>query len=87
MTVGAFTIQLLPRIVNVFSDKTQRGGSDIYELFRGKIAEQKKIRHLTDADIAKMTGYTTSTIRAFMCGVRENEKIATAIAQALEIER
>lgn len=87
MTVGAFTIQLLPRIVNVFSDKTQRGVSDIYELFRGKIAEQKKIRRLTDADIAKMTGYTTSTIRAFMCGVRENEKIATAIAQALGIER
>lgn len=87
MTVGAFTIQLLPRIVNVFSDKTQRGVSDIYELFRGKIAEQKKIRRLTDVDIAKMTGYTTSTIRAFMCGVRENEKIATAIAQALEIER
>lgn len=60
---------------------------DIYELFRGKIAEQKKIRHLTDADIAKMTGYTRSTIRAFMCGARENEKIATAIAQALKIER
>ena len=55
--------------------------SDIYELFRGKIAEQKKIRRLTDADIAKMTGYTTSTIRAFMCGVRENEKIANAIAR------
>ena len=33
------------------------------------------------------TRYTTSTIRAFMCGVRENEKIATAIAQALGIER
>lgn len=61
--------------------------SDIYELFRGKIAEQKKIRRLRDADIAKMTGYTTSTIRAFMCGSRENEKIATAIAQALGIER
>ena len=64
-----------------------REGITIYELFRGKIAEQKKIRHLTDADIAKMTGYTTSTIRAFMCGSRENEKIATAIAQALGIER
>ena len=64
-----------------------REGITIYELFRGKIAEQKKIRRLTDADIAKMTGYTTSTIRAFMCGSRENEKIATAIAQALEIER
>ena len=65
----------------------EREVSDIYELFRGKIAEQKKIRRLTDADIAKMTGYTTSTIRAFMCGSRENEKIATAIAQALGIER
>lgn len=65
----------------------EREVSDIYELFRGKIAEQKKIRRLTDADVAKMTGYKTSAIRAFMCGSRENEKIATAIAQALGIER
>lgn len=65
----------------------EREVSDIYELFRGKIAEQKKIRRLTDADVAKMTGYKTSTIRAFMAGCRENEKIATAIAQALGIER
>lgn len=86
MTVGAFTIQHLPRIVNVLRISAEEV-SDIYELFRGKIAEQKKIRRLTDADIAKMTGYTTSTIRAFMCGSRENEKIATAIAQALGIER
>lgn len=59
----------------------------MYELFRGKVAEQKKIRHLTYMDIAKMTGYTEPTIRAFMCGARENEKIATAIANALGIER
>lgn len=75
------------RELSMFLRVHAREVSDIYELFRGKIAEQKKIRHLTDVDIAKMTGYTTSTIRAFMCGVRENEKIATAIAQALEIER
>ena len=86
MTVGAFTIQHLLQNVNVLRISAEEV-SDIYELFRGKIAEKKKIRRLTDADIAKMTGYTTSTIRAFMCGVRENEKIATAIAQALGIER
>lgn len=86
MTVGTLTIQHSPRNVNVLRISAEEV-SDIYELFRGKIAEQKKIRRLTDADIAKMTGYTTSTIRAFMCGVRENEKIATAIAQALGIER
>ena len=55
-------------------------------MFRAKIAEQKKLRNLTNADIAKMTGYTKSTIDAFMCGVRESEKVAKAIAKALGIE-
>lgn len=60
---------------------------EIYELFRGKIAEQKKLRRFTNGDIAKMTGYSVSTINAFMAGNRENDKIANAIAKVLDIER
>jgi hypothetical protein len=58
-----------------------------YELFRGKIAEQKKLRRLTNADIAKMTGIPIGTIKAFMCGVRESDRTAQAIAMALNIDR
>lgn len=58
----------------------------IYKVFIGKIAEQKKLLSLTDNDIAKMTGYTCSTIRAFMCGVRQSESVAKAIAVALKLE-
>lgn len=64
-----------------------REGITTYELFRGKIAEQKKLRRLTNGDIAKMTGYSVSTINAFMAGNRENDKIANAIAKVLDIER
>jgi hypothetical protein len=59
---------------------------NIYEIFRGKVAEQKKLRKITDADIAEMTGFTLSTIRAFMCGVRQGEKTAKSIAKVLGIE-
>jgi hypothetical protein len=58
----------------------------IYRLFCGKVAEQKKLRKLTNADLAKMTGYRKKTIEAFMCGARESEAIAKAIAAALGIE-
>lgn len=58
----------------------------IYEILKGKIAEQKKIRRITDADLARMTGISVSSIRAFQCGARDSEKTAKAIAKALEIE-
>lgn len=57
-----------------------------YRLFCGKIAEQKKLRKLTNGDLAKLTGYSVKTINAFMCGARESEAIAKALAAVLEIE-
>jgi len=58
----------------------------IYEIFRGEVARQKKIRKLNDKDLSEMTGYTVSTIRAFSCGVRSSELVAKALARALDIE-
>ena len=58
----------------------------IYKLFCGKVAEQKKLRKLTNADLAKMTGYKVGAINAFMCGARESERIAKALAAVLNIE-
>jgi transcriptional regulator with XRE-family HTH domain len=56
-------------------------------IFLGKIAAAKKERKLTNADIAKLTGYTKATIEAFMCGARDGDAVADAIAKALNIER
>jgi len=58
----------------------------IYELFVGKIAEQKKLQKKTNADIADMTGYKKKTIEAFLGSGRQTEKVAEAIAKALKIE-
>lgn len=58
----------------------------IYEIFKGEIAKQKKLRHLTNADIGKMSGYSVKTIDAFMSGTRESERLAKAIAEALSIK-
>ena len=33
-----------------------------YRLFCGKVAEQKKLRKLTNGDLAKLTGYSVKTI-------------------------
>lgn len=71
----------------MFFTKLTQGGDGNLRAFRGKIAEQKKLRRLTNGDIAKMTGYSVSTINAFMAGRRENDKIANAIAKVLDIER
>lgn len=58
----------------------------IYELFKGEVAKQKKLRKLTNKDLAKMTGLSHATIDAFMAGFRDSERTANAIAKALEIE-
>jgi hypothetical protein len=79
----SFLLLIVKRILRNLSDLEVK---IIYRLFRAKIAEQKKLRNLTNADMAKLTGYTKSTIDAFMCGVRESENVAKAIAEALDIE-
>lgn len=58
----------------------------IYKQFCGKVAEQKKLHKLTNADLGHMTGYSKKTIEAFMCGARESESIAKALAAVLKIE-
>lgn len=62
--------------------------NNIYRLFIGEVNRQKSIRipKLTNADLAKMTGYKESTIEAFMKGARPTEYVARAIAHALKIE-
>jgi len=48
--------------------------------------KQKRIKQLTNADLGHLTGFSRSTIDAFMAGARESENVARAIAKALKIE-
>ena len=50
-----------------------------------EVKKQKYLRELTYEDIAKMAGYSPSSIKAFMAGVRQSQKLAEAIAKALNI--
>lgn len=50
-----------------------------------EIRKQLYLRSWKCKDLAKATGYTTGTIYAFMSGSRVNDKIAEAIAKALDI--
>lgn len=70
----------------IYTNHVILGGEIIYELFRGKVAEQKKLRKLNYNELAKMTGCSLASIKAFMCGVRESDRTAKVLAKALNIE-
>lgn len=59
----------------------------MYELLRAEIKKQMFLRKLEYKDLAAMVGLKRSTISAFMCGVRNSETTARALAKVLEIER
>ena len=63
----------------------------IYEVFKAEVAKAKRLKHLTNADIAALTGFAKRTIDIFMSsGPKkardDSEKVALAIAAALEIK-
>lgn len=66
-----------------------RGVKPINTLLKAEIARQKVLQGKTDKEIAKLTGYSYSSIRKVMCGryIGDSEKVTNAIARALNIER
>lgn len=58
----------------------------MYEVFRGEVEKVKKIHGLTNRDLSEKTGIPVSTISAFMCGVRNSDNTAQAIAKVLNID-
>lgn len=63
----------------------------IYEIFKAEVAKQKRLRRLTNADIARMTGYAKRSIDIFMSSGphksrEDSQKVAEAISQALGVE-
>ncbi len=59
----------------------------MYELLKAEVKKQMYLRDLEYKDLAELTGIKRSTISAFMCGVRNSETTARALARVLEIER
>lgn len=71
--------------------KIPKGGVIIFEVFKGEVAKQKKVLHITNADIGKMTGYTKKTIDYFLTrgdnkDRDDSKNVAVAISKALNIE-
>ena len=74
-----------------YYEKAKKGGVIIFEVFKGEVAKQKKVRHITNADIAEMTGYTKRTIDYFLTkgdnkDRDDSKNVAVAISKALNIE-
>ena len=57
-----------------------------FKELRGEIAKQKKMRKMTNVDLAEMVGAKVSRIEAFMYGSREPEDLAHKLADALGID-
>lgn len=61
----------------------------MYEVFIADCKREMRLRHLTNGDLAKETGYKTSTINAFFCDIPNREKsenVGKAIAAVLGLE-
>ena len=63
----------------------------MYEAFKAEVAKVKRLKHLTNADIGKMTGFAKQTIDVFMySGPKkardDSERVAKAISAVLGIE-
>ena len=55
-------------------------------LFAGEVKKQLSIKGWNYGELAKATGYTKSTIQAFMVGDRDSDNVRSAIARALKIK-
>ena len=55
-------------------------------LFIAEVRRHLSLRKWKYKDLAKATGYKTSTISAFMTGLRDSDNVKKAIATALQIE-
>jgi predicted transcriptional regulator len=63
----------------------------MYEVFKAEIVKEKRLRKLTNANIASMTGLSVSAINMFMASSEgkkrdDSRKVAEAISKALGIE-
>lgn len=61
----------------------------MFEVFCAEAKMQMRLRKMDNADLAKATGYKTSTINAFFSDISGREKsaaVAKAISAALNIK-
>lgn len=61
----------------------------MYEVFIADCKREMRLRRMTNGDLAKVTGYTKSSINAFFSDIsarEKSEKVAKAISVALGVE-
>lgn len=56
-----------------------------YKMFRAEIRKQMDLRDWKYKDLAKASEYSVAYIEGFMGGYRVNDRLAEAIAKALDI--
>lgn len=62
---------------------------NLYEIFIADCKREMHLRKMTNSDLAKATGYKTSTIECFFANTPNREKstnVAKAISAVLDIE-
>lgn len=58
----------------------------MHELFIAEVAKQKRLKRLTNKQLAEMTNLTKHQIDCFLQGHIKGDMIKKAIAKALEME-
>ena len=69
----------------VFDYKPEKIELTVDPIFKANVDYQKRLRGLTNADLAKMTGYSKGAIDKYMNGYRDSIKVALEIAIALDL--
>lgn len=75
----------------LFYNVPKKGVMTIYEVFKAEVEKVKRLKHLTNADIARSTGYAKRTIDIFMSSAprkdrNDSQRVAAAISAVLGIE-
>lgn len=58
----------------------------MYEGLKAEVAKIRWEQKLTNQDIANKIGLSKSTVAAFMCGARDSDTTARALAKAFNLE-
>ena len=73
----------------MFSTSLKQGDDILYEYFIAECKKQMRLRRMKNKDLARETGFKTSTINSFfsdIAGRERSEAVATAISAALGVK-
>ena len=72
-----------------FSTKKEQGADVLYEVFIADCKREMRLRRMKNKDLARATGFKTSTINSFFAEIEgrgKSERVAKAISSALNVK-